>query len=153
MLGYRGCTGGDRYARKPNPWVDFTALGASVNQPFSAFPTDYSSLPTVSFVVPNLCDDMHDCGTAAGDRWAASHLDRYLRWADTHNSLLIVTFDENDGSAANQILTVFAGPMVRPGRYGEEVTHYRVLRTVEWLYGLTPIGEAAGTSPIDDVWR
>jgi acid phosphatase len=96
---------------------------------------------------------MHDCGTARGDAWAAQHLDRYLRWADTHNSLLVVTFDENDGSAGNQILTLFAGAGVRPGRYGERVDHYRVLRTIEAFYGLPPIGAAAATTEISDIWR
>ena len=28
------------------------------------FPTDYADLPTVSFVVPDLCNDMHDCDVA-----------------------------------------------------------------------------------------
>ena len=38
--------------------------------PTRALPADFADLPTVSFVVPNLCNDMHDCGVAAGDRWA-----------------------------------------------------------------------------------
>jgi acid phosphatase len=149
--GFRGCSYAG-YARKHNPWVDFDNVPASANQPYAAFPADLGTLPTVSFVVPNLCNDMHDCGTAAGDRWASVHLDGYLRWADTHDSLLIVTFDENDGSAGNRILTLFAGPMVRPGRYGQTITHYTVLRTVEAMYGLPPIGEAAGTAPITYAW-
>ena len=64
-VGYTGCGSGD-YARKHNPWVDFRNLPASVNQPLSALPSDYGQLPTVSFVVPDLCNDMHDCGVAAG---------------------------------------------------------------------------------------
>jgi acid phosphatase len=149
--GYRGCNVG-RYAAKHNPWADFDNVPASANQPYSAFPADYAALPTVAFVVPNICNDMHDCGVATGDRWAAAHLDGYLRWADAHNSLLVVTFDENDGSAGNRILTLIAGAHVRPGRYPEPVTHYRVLRTIEALYGLSPIGQAAATEPITDVW-
>ncbi len=150
--GYTGCSRAG-YARKHNPWVDFDNVPASANQPYTAFPADYGRLPTVSFVVPNLCNDMHDCGIAAGDRWAKSHLDSYLRWADTHNSLLVITFDENDNSAGNQILTLFAGPMVRPGRYDEAVTHYTVLRTIEDLYGLPPVGEASRAAPVADAWR
>jgi acid phosphatase len=150
--GYLGCSSA-RYAAKHNPWVDFDNVPASANQPYSAFPTDFAKLPTVSFVVPNLCNDMHDCGIAAGDRWAQAHLDAYLRWADQHNSLLVVTFDENDGSPRNQILTFFAGAGVKPGSYPEPVDHYRVLRTVQAFYGLAPIGQAARTAPIADVWR
>src|SRR4051812_30543454 len=51
--GYTGCGTGD-YARKHNPWVDFSNLPASVNQPFTRFPQDYAALPTVSFVIPDL---------------------------------------------------------------------------------------------------
>src|SRR5690348_6692144 len=67
--GYTGCSAGP-YARKHAPWVDFPALPASVNQPLSAMPSDYSQLPTVAFVVPNLCDDMHGCPGPDGDAWA-----------------------------------------------------------------------------------
>ena len=49
------CTSGE-YARKHSPWTDFTNLASTVNQPFSAFPTNYANLPTMSFVIPNLHD-------------------------------------------------------------------------------------------------
>ena len=38
-----------QYARKHNPWSDFADVPASANKPFSAFPSDFSKLPTVSF--------------------------------------------------------------------------------------------------------
>jgi acid phosphatase len=150
--GYLGCKFAG-YAAKHNPWVDFDNVPASANQPYTAFPSDFAKLPAVSFMVPNLCNDMHDCGTAAGDKWAEAHLDGYLRWADQHNSLLIITFDENDGSPQNQILTLFAGAGVKPGLYSEPVDHYRVLRTIEAIYGLAPIGNAAKATPITGTWR
>jgi acid phosphatase len=150
--GYRGCTSG-RYAAKHNPWADFDNVPASANLPYGAFPSDYATLPTVAFVVPNLCNDMHDCGTAAGDIWARSHLAPYLAWAAQHNSQLLVTFDENDGSAGNQILTLFAGSGVKAGIYPESVDHYRVLRTIEAFYGLPPISHAASSVPITDAWN
>ena len=56
----------------------------------SDMPTDFSKLPTVSFVVPNLCHDMHDCSVKDGDHWLAQNIDPYARWARTHNSLLIL---------------------------------------------------------------
>jgi acid phosphatase len=110
-------------------------------------------LPTVSFVIPNLCDDMHDCPVAAGDAWLKARIGPYAAWATTHDSLLIVDFDENDGSPGNQIPTIFAGPMVKPGRYGQLITHYSVLRTIEKLYGLRPLGGARSAGPVTGVWR
>ncbi|MGH8377555.1 MAG: alkaline phosphatase family protein, partial [Gammaproteobacteria bacterium] len=59
--GFTGCSG-SLYRRKHNPVVDFQAANvpASVNRPYSDFPENYSRLPTVSFVVPNMMNDMHD---------------------------------------------------------------------------------------------
>jgi acid phosphatase len=143
--GYTGCSHGG-YAAKHNPWVNFDNVPAAANQPYTAWPADLSRLPTVAFVVPNLCDDMHDCGVGTGDAWAKAHLDPYLRWAGTHNSRLIVTFDENDGGSGNQILTLVAGAGVTPAVHTESINHYSLLRTVESWYGLAPLTTAA---PID----
>jgi acid phosphatase len=149
--GYTGCrTGG--YARKHNPWVNFSDVPASANQPYSALPTDFSHLPTVSFVVPNLCNDMHDCGVAAGDAWAKKNLPAFVAWARGHNSLLVVTFDEDNGSRANHIATILVGPMVTAGTYGQRIDHYSVLRTLEDMYGLPPVGQASGAAPLTGVW-
>jgi hypothetical protein len=149
--GYTGCETGD-YARKHNPWVDFPDLPDSTNRPYSELPSDFSALPTVSFVVPDLCNDMHNCGVAAGDDWARHHLAGYVRWAKSHNSLLIVTFDEDSGSSANHIPTFLVGPMVRPGPSKQQIDHYSVLRTLEDMYGLAPLGGAADAQPISGVW-
>ncbi|MCA1821028.1 MAG: alkaline phosphatase family protein, partial [Pseudonocardia sp.] len=118
----------------------------------SALPTDLAALPTDSIVIPNLCDDMHDCPVATGDVWAQQHLTSNLDWAHTHNSLLIVTFDEDDDTAANRIPTVFAGPMVRAGDMPDRIDHYAILRTIEDLYQLPPLGLAAATPPITGIW-
>jgi hypothetical protein len=147
------CSDGE-YARKHVPWADFRNIPASLNQPFSRFPAaDFASLPTVSFVIPNLCNDMHDCSVATGDSWLRAHLGSYATWAMTHDSLLVVTFDEDDGGGANQIATIFLGQSVRPGRYPDRITHYSVLATIEAAYGLARDGAAASTAPISDIWR
>jgi phospholipase C len=145
------CRTGD-YARKHAPWTDFSNVPASASQPFAAFPGDYHRLPTVSFVIPDMCHDTHNCSVATGDSWLSSHLSSYLTWATTHNSLLIVTYDEDDKSSANRILTLVAGAGVKPGRYGVRGDHYTLLRTLESLYGLPPLGAAADRGPVERVW-
>jgi hypothetical protein len=152
------CTTGN-YARKHDPWVDFTNVPMAVQQPWSVqapitggFPTDYSTLPTVSFVVPNLCDDMHSCSISTGDTWLKNKLDGYAQWAQSHNSLFIIDWDEDNMTSPNQIATIFAGPMVKAGTYSEHIDHYNVLRTIEDMYGLTPLQNAATATPITDVW-
>jgi acid phosphatase len=152
-VGSNACSAGD-YARKHVPWANFTTVPPSVSKPFTAFPAgNFAALPTVSFVIPNLCHDMHDCLVSTGDAWLRAHIGPYAAWAMTHQSLLIVDFDENDGSPGNMITTIFYGGTVRPGRYGEPITHYSVLRTIENLYGLRPLGRAAGAKLITNVWR
>jgi phosphatidylinositol-3-phosphatase len=146
------CTAGN-YARKHVPWVNFANVPASASQPFASFPgSRLAALPAVSWVIPNLCDDMHDCAVATGDSWLRRHLGGYAHWAMTHHSLLIVTWDEDEGSAANHILTIIAGQSVRPGTYRQRITHYNVLATIEAAYHLHRDGHAATAGPITGIW-
>jgi acid phosphatase len=185
-----------RYARKHVPWISFanvpngTTVETSSNLRFADFPTDparFAALPTVAFVIPNLDNDMHNVDPKdpkqcirRGDAWLKKNLDAYYRWARTHNSLLIVTFDENDNKREeganylgltnplvlpadrykrdlqNRIPTLFAGAHVKPGDYaeGKGVTHVNILRTLEAMYGLPRAGaqqpNAAGAGIRDD---
>lgn len=148
--GFTGCSSDD-YARKHAPWVQFTNVPQSLHHPFSAL-KDYDALPTLSFIVPNLQDDMHDGSVQQGDDWAKQHLEPLIRWAQTHDTLVIFTWDEGYDDA-NSIPLFFVGPMVRPGTYTEPVNHYRVLRTLEAMYDLAPTGRAATTTPITNCWK
>jgi acid phosphatase len=147
------CSAG-KYARKHVPWANFTNVPAEASLPFTAFNarTDYDSLPTVSFVIPNLDNDMHDGTIAQADTWLATNLARYANWAVANNSLLIVTWDEDDNGPSNQIPTMIYGAHVRPGAYGEPISHYNVLSTVEEMYGLAKTGLAANAPAIADIW-
>src|SRR5262249_31288811 len=146
------CTSG-AYARKHAPWINFSNVATTANQPFTSFPTDLNTLPTLSFVIPNLNDDMHDGTIAQGDTWLQQHLNSYIQFAQSHNSLLIVTWDEDDNSSSNQIPTIFIGPMVKQGQFTETINHFNVLRTLEDLYGLTHAGSASTATAISDVWK
>jgi acid phosphatase len=146
-----------KYARKHVPWASFTNIPNSRSLPFSAFPApgnpqNYAALPTVSMVIPNLDNDMHDGSIAQGDQWLYQNLSQYASWARTNNSLLILTWDEDDNTSRNQIPTVFYGAGVRPGSYQEPISHYNVLSTVEQMYGLPKLGLAARAPAITDIW-
>ena len=150
-VGSTVCTSG-AYARKHSPWVNFTNIPTTTNLPYSYFPTDYTTLPTLSFVIPNLNDDMHDGTIQQGDSWLQQHLDAYVQWAVTHNSLFIITFDEDDDSQGNRIPTIFVGQMVVPGQYSELIYHFNLLRTLEDMYDLPYAGVSGNYQPITDVW-
>jgi len=153
-----------QYARKHAPWVDWQGTGinrisSSCNQPFTAFPANYSSLPKVSFVIPDMDHDMHN-GTdpstiTTGDTWLQTNLAAYITWANSHNSLFILTFDEDENSSStNQITTIFSGQMVMPGYYDTYTyNHYNILRTIEEMYSLPYAGASSSAQPILDCWR
>ncbi len=160
--------GTNDYARKHVPWISFANVPdgkteeTSSNLQFKQFPGDFNKLPTVSVVIPNLIDDMHSGKPSLrvkdGDEWLRKNLDDYYQWAKTHNSLLIVTFDENSDSRThyigftdpaskepdieNRIPTIIAGAHIRHGNYAESkgVTHVNLLRTIEAIYGLPKAG-------------
>lgn len=152
------------YGRKHCPWVNWIGTGenqfsSSISKPMTDFPKDFSKLPTVSFVIPDMDYDMHNIGPDGdgaairrGDTWLKENLSEYVKWANKHNSLLILTFDEDDFKNVNHIPTLFVGPMVKPGRYNERIDHYNVLRTLETLYHLSPSGDAQATA-ITNIWR
>jgi hypothetical protein len=89
----------------------------------------------------------------AGDTWLDANLNAYMQWARNNNSLLIVTFDEDDNSPSNHIVTMLYGPMVQGGHYDNAIDHYNVLRTIEEMYALPYAGFAAVTVRINDCWK
>jgi hypothetical protein len=155
--GYLG-TNTSLYYRKHNPWSNWqgtqnNGVPPAVNQPFTSFPSNYNSLPDVCFVIPNIINCMHDGTIQQGDDWLRNNIDPYITWARTHNSLLIVTFDEDNYNENNRILTFFYGPMVKHGSYDRYLNHYNLLRTLEDIYGVQTCGGSATTFPVDFLWK
>lgn len=152
-VGYRGAKSGD-YVRKHAPWASFADVPDAAIQPFSAFPSDYSTLPSLSFVVPNLQDDMHDGSVSAGDAWLKNNLSGYIDWAKTHNSLFVLTFDEGSGGGNPSILTVLVGAKIAARKtVSDNADHYTLLRTLDAIFNLSPIGTDATRKPLDSVWQ
>jgi hypothetical protein len=162
-VGFDGDVSG-LYVRKHNPVANWMGtkknqVPAATNQPFTAFPSDFSSLPDVSFVIPNICNDGHNLclpynnSIKQFDSWIQDHLDAYKSWCINNNSILIVTYDEDDYTDNNRILTVFYGDHVKTGDYNEKINLYNILRTIEDRMGLTVhAGHAATAAPITYCW-
>jgi acid phosphatase len=143
-----------KYAQKHNPWFGFSNVPTSTARTFTQFPTDYTTLPKISFVIPNLCDDMHDCSVATGDTWVKNKLGAYATWAKSNNSLLVVTFDEDNNLSGNRVATVVYGQPVAAGSSSATTyNHYSLLRTLEDMAGLSAhAGNAASASDITGIW-
>jgi hypothetical protein len=149
--GYTGADVGD-YADRHNPWKSFTNIPSTSNKPFSAFPTDFTQLPHMSWVVPNIINDIHDGTINQGDVWLKNYIDPYYQWAKNNNSLLIITFDEDDESGDNTIPTVFVGANVKKATITTAYNHYSMLRTFLDFFGLPYIGGASSATTITDAW-
>ncbi len=108
-----------------------------------------------------------------GNAWLRQNLAAYASWAASHNSLLVITTDEdstsdwitpplkftnadgftsprlgpnpNGNSGPNQITMLFVGAGVVPGDYreGHGVTNVNLLRTIESFYDLAKSGAQA----------
>lgn len=142
------------YTRKHDPWTDWSNLTHTNEVPFTQFAADTTAgtLPRLAYIVPNNCDNTHDCTPATGDTWLASNMPGFLRAAGPRG-LVILTWDEDDSSHGNHILTVFAGPLVRSGYVSPRaMTHYTVVRTISDALGLAPFGNAAADSAVTDAW-
>jgi phosphatidylinositol-3-phosphatase len=153
--GFEGCQAvtdslpsGYLYMRKHVPWTDFSQIPASDNlvykKPFSKPPAQFV------WITPNMCNDMHDCPVATGDTWASKNLPKLIAWDKANDGVLILTFDENDGSPGNQIATILIGN-VNPGQYSQTANHYNVLRTIEDVFGVKPLNNAASADDIKGV--
>jgi hypothetical protein len=149
--GYLGCTSG-LYARKHNPWVNFTNVPASSNLIWYDLP---GVQPSVSIIVPNLCNDMHDCSTKTGDNWLKANLPEILMYDASHDGLLILTWDEADPdtNGSNRIATLLFGPMIVPGKYSQTVNHYNVLHTIEHVMDVKCTAHACAAPVLSGMWK
>jgi hypothetical protein len=150
--GYTGCTSGE-YARKHNPWVNFTNDPATSNLIYNgALP---GTPPTVSIVVPNLCNDMHDCSTQTGDNWLKANVPAMLSYLAANDGLFVLTWDEADPDTdgTNHIATLLIGPMVVPGQYAQDITHYSILKTLEKITKVKCTASACKAKLLTGMWQ
>ena len=143
------------YHRKHNPVSNWqgTRVAPGLNRRFADFPQDFSKLPTISFVIPDQDNDMHDGSFEAADDWLKTRMAPYADWAMEHNSMLILTWDEDNYQADNHIVTIMVGPMVNTGSSSQRINHYSVLRTLLDFYDLPALGASSEAEAIKDVWK
>ncbi|MGC2165683.1 MAG: alkaline phosphatase family protein [Gallionella sp.] len=153
-VGDSSCTIG-AYRRKHNPlasWQD-TRVSEKLNRPFAEFPGNFGDLPTVAFVIPNQDHDMHDGSFAEADNWLKINIAPYVDWAMKNNSLLILTWDEDNYQTNNHVATILVGSMLTAGKSDQRINHYSVLRTLLDFYGLPGLGNSADAESVQGVWR
>jgi len=157
-----GYTGGDtgRYAVRHNPLAYLTDVQNDTKQaqnlvPFSQLAADLNTanLPEYSFIVPNLCDDAHDCPLSTADAWLKTNIDPLINSPQFQkDGLLIIVFDEADTldftAGGGHVIAIIVSPQAK--RNYKSIAFYQhqsVLRlTLEGL-GVTKLPGDAAAAP------
>ena len=141
---------GGRYLVRHNPWTYFTSerrLCRRHDVPVRRLGGDVTAgdLPRVGLVVPDACNDGHDCSLGRADTWLRRHAGPVLRGPDFASGHLavVVTADEDDGDHGNRVLTVVAHPRVHHQVVRRRLTHYSLSRAYAEAAGITPLRHAA----------
>jgi hypothetical protein len=155
----RPCYGGasyNGYAKRHDPFVYYASVAANPARcahvvPFGQLASDLRGgrVPTFAWITPNVCDDMHDCSVATGDRFLKQLVPFLVAGLGPHG-LLALVWDEgssNSGccgrAAGGRVALVLAGPAVRHGVYRRPADHYSLLRLFEDALGLPRLRNAA----------
>ena len=151
---FKGAISG-RYAKKHNPFMYYPSVADKPSRckevvPEAQLARDLKagSLPTFSFLAPDLCDDTHDCGVDAGDKYLARVVPPVLK-ALGPKGFLVLTYDEGSSGAhgGGRIPTVIAGPGVKRGaKPPATYDHYSTLRLIEDALRLPRLGHARDAS-------
>ena len=156
---YTGATasnGGDgtgTYARKHEPAISWTSV--SGNPTRCANITDFSHFdPTVGnfwFIVPNLCNDMHDCSIATGDSFLQGFMPKILASSAFANSVVFLTWDEGTTATGGggKVATIVVSPLGKPAFVSSTShSHYALVRTIENAWGLPCLANACSANDL-----
>jgi acid phosphatase len=151
-----------RYAVRHNPWTYFTdsaersacrRYDVPAGTPSAGAlrsDTGRGTLPNVGLVVPDVCSDAHDCSLATADRWLRAWVPVWLAGPDFAAGRLavVVTFDEDDRSQGNTVLTVVAHPRLSGRVVSSPVTHDNLSGWLSRVAGGSPLRDAAGKASL-----
>jgi phosphatidylinositol-3-phosphatase len=166
MIGTCAESDSNRYGTPADPFAYFTNLACANHVvPYSQLAIDASrgAVPAYSFIVPNLCHDMHDvCAPESpqcigktgdalqicnGDSWASQNIPTIVTDVGP-DGIVLVTFDEA-GVGGGPLYTVETGPGVIGGTDAGSYNHISVLAGVEDALGVPRIRAAtAGVTPL-----
>jgi acid phosphatase len=156
-----------------NPAAYYTDLGGpsgEANSPCDQFdvslgtPTNgnferdlaHGTLPSYSFIAPNLIHDTHDSNVATGDKYLSQLLPTIFNSAEYQDgtTVLFLTWDEGENGATDKcaynttdigchVPMIVASPWTVPGTVSATLfNHYALLKTDEQLLGLPLLGHA-----------
>ncbi len=161
------------YAAKHDPFVFFQDIAGRTPSATSSVCTAHHRAYTTSsfaqamsqgtiaqynFITPNLCNDMHGASgcpgssdvIAAGDSWLSTNLPPIIQYANAHNGVIFVVWDEPEGGSP-LIPFLAIGPHVKAGYTSPtSVTHSALVKTVEKIFGLPLLPAVASANDFGD---
>lgn len=148
---FLGGTSSDKmYYRKHNPFMSMTSITRStprckniVNSEQLFQDISSKNVPQFMYYTPNIDNDAHNKPIAFANDYLSNFLPKLLN--DEYfmkNTLVVITFDEDEYIELNHIYTVLIGSMVPKGStdFTKNYTHYSLLRTVEENWQLGTLG-------------
>src|SRR5213593_295992 len=162
----------NNYAPKHNPFGNFDDVtntndpnSADCNaheRPFTEMAADLqnNTVAQYVFITPNLCDDGHDsCAPVSDpirqtDNWLAANVPAILNsTAYQTGGALFITWDEGVGGDG-PIGMIVLSPYAKGGGYSNSIhyTHGSLLRTVEEIFGVSLLGDAAVQTDLSDLF-
>ena len=153
-LGDSGCLNSPvPYDPGHNPFAFYGGACPPNVMPFTALDGDLAgNTPRFSWITPDRCHDTHDCPVATGDEWLKQTVGRITQSsAWKHSGVLFVTWDEDDGSASNQVLTLVLTPSLGHRASSRSYDHYSLLATIEDIMRVGRLGKAAQAQPMNDL--
>lgn len=147
------------YVRRHEPAISF--LSISTNPTRCANITDFSHFDPASadyqFIVPNLCNDMHDCTIAEGDAFLQSFVPNILNSAAwQQGGVLFLLWEEGTTSAGGggRIASIVVANNVAAGyQSSTRFTHYSLLRTIQDAWGLPCLVESCYSNNMAEFFR
>jgi hypothetical protein len=157
-----GYTGGDSglYARRHNVLALLSDVAGSPAQarnlvPFSQFYADLAgnAFPNYSFIVPNLCNDGHDCPLSTADAWLQANIAPLISSSQfQRDGLLIILYDEatdaDQAHGGGRVAWVAVSAKAKRGyRSSTFYQHESTLRLTLDALGLAVFPNRAATAP------
>ena len=148
-----GEDGTGTYARKHEPAISWTSVSGNGSR--CANITDFSHFnPTLGnfwLVVPNLCNDMHDCSIATGDTFLKNWLPTILNSSAFANGVVYLTFDEGSTNTGGggKVATIVISPLARAAFTSATAhSHYSLLRTIQDAWGMTCLANTCSANDL-----
>ena len=152
-----GADGKGTYARKHNPAISFKSIAGNAQRcarihnlaSFNPSEADFQ------LIVPNMCNDAHDCPLSTADGFLSTFVPKITDSAAfKQNGVLFITFDEAEGGRPNTVPLVAIGPSVQAGSTSDaSFSHYSLLRTIEDNWSLGCLGRACAATPLTPLFK